>query len=303
MPLLVVQPKSNIKTKSPNLIEIEYENRIKSRFWYAMQQGSGIAAFVGIFLLILVPVIRPYFFLFIIVFLVSFFLTKVGSYSVHDIKRVAITPHFIKMEYSGEDNFEKFSLNHLDYLDFKIKIQEDISEIAIHNVLIPLHNTTDIPFVVDGIARMLNMKYSDTARLSDGTEILTYTSKKRNHTIFPTVLKTEEKNDILKISDTKSQSSYLEINTKNGSFNSVEYAELIYSEKIEKKDKIVVQFVENNQEEIYLDVLFLINGIYEQVFQSIAHDKSQELTMIRDTERLFRIFEKYGFNNLEIDNK
>jgi hypothetical protein len=25
--------------------------------------------------------------------------------------------------------------------------------------------------------------------------------------------------------------------------------------------------------------------------------------MIRDTERLFRIFEKYGFNNLEIDNK
>ena len=303
MPLLAIQAKSNIKIKAPNLIEIEYESRIESQFWYILQQGSGIFAYIGIFIMLLVPVIRPYFLIFIIVFLVSFFLTKIASYTIHDIKLVAITPHFIKMEYSGEDNFEKFTLNHLDYLDFKIKIQEDISEITIENVIIPLHNTTDIPFVIDGIARMLNMKYSDTTRLSDGTEILTYTSKNRNHTIFPTVLKTEEKNDILKISDTKNQRNYLEINTKNGSFNSVEYAESIYSEKIEKRVKIVVQFVENKQGEIYLDVLFLINGIYEQVFQSIAHDKSQELNMIRDSERLFRIFEKYGFENLEIDNK
>jgi hypothetical protein len=305
MSLPIIQPKSEISIISRELIEINYEVNRSGKIIYFLKRYS---------LFFMLPFYGGLFFLddaegwffgimglgFIIYYLAQYFI----KLPIHTVKQAIITPEYLQLSY--HDNFEKLNktlkstLDNLDYLDFEINIYDDGSTVAIQNIEIPLYDAAGFHVLVDVIANMLDLEYSDTARLSDETEILTYKSKTVSQINFPSLLNIESDKDSIKIIRKK---AYLEIDslnqlyrfTKNGTIT--EEANLATIEKVQIK-----HCIKTFQETNYILIDFhLKHGKTVNVLETKTRKIKDELTTIRDAKLLFDTFVELDFAKVALE--
>ncbi len=302
MSLPIIQPKSEISIISPELIEINYEVNRNGQLIYWFQKysiASMLIAGLGVFFYIYSNS-EHWFFAIIIFFSFLSLLKYFIKVPIHTVKKAIITNEYLQLTY--QDSFSNLNkpLENLDYLDFEINIYEDGSTVSIQNVEIPLYDAADFPVLVDAIANMLDLEYSDTARLSDETEVLTYKSKESKQISFPSLLNIKSNKDSIKILRKK---AYLEIDklnqiykfTKNGAIT--EEGNLDTINQIEIKH-CINKFKETNN--IRIDFQ-LKNGKVVNVLETKMRNIEHELTTIRDAKLLFDTFTELAFAKVELE--
>lgn len=258
--------------------------------------------------------------------IITIFISIIGSVTVQAVAQIAfvlliiqifiylIKDHLFtnvlihKTQIKQDDKLLVFS--NFQYLDLNIKAIDNTIKVEIGNIHFKLNNAADIPILTDAIKEVMNFEFYENRQLSDKSEVLTFKAKNITKPNFWDLSIITESPDLIQVTDRKNRKKWLLFQMKNKQFlsfpinNGHQYQPIYYNTI--KKIEIITEYRSSFNKRVIEFRILVIKNTDEHfiAFQSNLRQAKDELTNLRDVEKLYKILRKLPLlTNVEIEKR
>ena len=256
-------------------------------------------------------VVIPIFLIWLVLFLTGYIEQKYVSYlllvfyaislphtffvngKISQLKSITFTPNTMEFKYWNALKEKKEMRIGYESLYFEVKVLPNLVELRIEDYTIFLENVADFPMVIDHISELWDFEYYDTFHTPRNSEILIYKPKSTARFEPSSFLHFEETVDTIKFLDKMDIAIYIEINKNTGEIKSSKFDKMrSHSGKIKRIEITVVSKIRFSNKFILKVVLFYDNNESQYIFESDKRLSEDELTVLRDMEKIYEALRK-----------
>lgn len=187
-----------------------------------------------------------------------------------------------------KDEIEKHYVDNSDFVDFKVKIIDNIVEFNIDKHIIEFSDFKKLPLVIESIANTWNLEYYDTIAVDEHNQILTYRSKLMADEKVHSLIEIDDNDLRITFRDALSSPKFFAVEKATGKLFSHKIGQSYL--KLTKNDAIEIEAITkistSNKCEIRVDIID-IDGKIRTVFVSEKRYEEEEITTYRDTELIY----------------
>jgi hypothetical protein len=212
---------------------------------------------------------------------------------ISQLKSIIFTRNTMDLKYWNTLEGKKEMRIGYESLYFEVKVFPNLVELRIENYTIPLENVADFPMVIDQISELWDFEYYDTFHTSRNSEILIYKPKSAARFEPNSFLHFEETIDTIKFLDKMNIASYFEIDKNTSKINSSKFDKMrSHSGKIKRIEITMVSKIRFSNKFILTVVLIYENNESQYIFESDKRLSEDELTVLRDMEKIYEVLRK-----------
>ena len=190
-----------------------------------------------------------------------------------------------------KDEIEKHYVDNSDFVDFKVKIIDNIVEFNIDKHIIEFSDFKKLPLVIESIANTWNLEYYDTIAVDEHNQILTYRSKLMADEKVHSLIEIDDNDLRITFRDALSSPKFFTVEKMTGKLFSHKLGQGVNAYlKLTKDDAIDIEMITNigaeSKCQIRVDVID-INGQIRTIFESDKRYEDETVTTYRDTELIY----------------
>jgi hypothetical protein len=232
-------------------------------------------------------------YLLLVIFAISLTHTFLVNGKIRQLKSITFTPNTMEFKYWNALKEKKEMRIGYESLYFEVKVLPNLVELRIEDYTIPLENVADFPMVIDHISELWDFEYYDTFHTPRNSEILIYKPKSVARFEPFSLLHFEETVDTIKFLDKIDIAIYFEIHKNTGEIKSSKFDKMgSHSGKIKRIEITVVSKIRFSNKFILTVVLIYKNNESQYIFESDKRLAEDELTLLRDMERIYEALRK-----------
>lgn len=271
-----------------------------------------------------------------VVLFISTMLSEVLAQLLFLVLLAQIFLYFFKYIFVSDITINKFhieqgnkiiQLTDIPYLDIHIKIVSDGVQLRIKHIKFKLNNASDIPILTDILEQTADLVFYDNHQLSNNYKALTFKAKHKTISNFSSFLRIQNESNLLRFYDTTNHFISFEVKKNNAKrirytkpkSIQINYAGFKHNEYIKGNIRLdeleKLQVIINNKagltnrlrqisllavKKSHTNYFTPTNHFY--IFQSNLRSTSDELTNMRDGEKIYKFLKELpSLANIQIE--